>query len=177
MTGKVGWRGHRREPLFTSNKELMQGTQEKTAKQEKVVCPASGWAGGWGAVEKNCISTFEQRITQLLSFLLGQGLILRDLSARSRAAMTSPLPSVSFPSSHEVNEKDDSGGGLRFWEVTRQGSQKFALYFPAWICIPIWGPTEMMNPGLSTPVVGGWGWGGSTNLCPGFFSEFKLWHL
>lgn len=92
----------------------MQGTQEKTAKQEKVVCPASGWAGGWGEVEKNCISTFEQRITQLLSFLLGQGLILRDLSARSRAAMTSPLPPVSFLSSREVNEKDDSGGGLRF---------------------------------------------------------------
>lgn len=32
----------------------------------------------------------------------------------------------------------------------------------------------MMNPGLSTPVVGDWGWGGSTNLHPGFFSELKL---
>lgn len=92
----------------------MQGTQEKTAKQEKVVCPASRWVGGWGAVEKNCISTFEQRITQLLSFLLVQGLILRDWSAHSRAATTSPLPPVSFLFSHEVNEKDDSGGGLRF---------------------------------------------------------------
>ena len=108
----------------------MQGAQEKTAKQEKAVCPASGWREDGGSRKESYLYIWAKNNPNYWVFFWAKGSYSKTDQHTAGPPWPSPLPLFSFLFSHEVNKKDDPGSNLRFQEVNQGSLPGICSLFP-----------------------------------------------